>query len=135
MGRGFDPAVQDGRGYPASGPIPVDTDGDGLSQYAEAYLKTRPTLVDSDGDGIPDGMEVRYGLDPLKAQSAGLDTDGDGVNDSDEFRFGSNPIKRDNASAAAEVDLHAVGEAVAVGPADDTQGGGDDRRNDRRGAS
>ena len=26
---------------------------------------TRPGLVDSDGDGIPDGLEARYGLDPL----------------------------------------------------------------------
>ncbi len=97
---GFRADVPDGRGCDPASPLTLgctarDTDGDGLSQFAETYLNTRPTLVDSDGDGIPDGMEVRYGLDPLKAQAAGLDTDGDGVPDSEEFKLGSNPIKRD----------------------------------------
>ncbi len=97
---GFRADQKDGRGCdPASpltsGCVPRDTDGDGLSQYAEDYLDTRTTLVDSDGDGIPDGLEVKYGLDPLKPQAAGLDTDGDTLPDSEEFRLGSNPIARD----------------------------------------
>jgi von Willebrand factor type A domain/Bacterial TSP3 repeat len=72
-----------------------DTDGDGLSQWAEDYLKTSTTLVDFDTDSIPDGFEVKYGLDPLKRNEAGLDTDGDGVSDVDEFKAGSNPVRRD----------------------------------------
>lgn len=97
---GFRPAAKDGRGCdPASpltpGCVPRDTDGDGLSQFAEAYLKTRGTLVDSDADGVPDGMEVRYGLDPSQRQTTGIDTDGDGTSDTEEFRLGSNPIARD----------------------------------------
>ena len=52
--------------------------------------------MDSDGDGIPDGIEVRYGLDPLKRSANGLDTDGDGLPDALEIRAQSNPIKRDN---------------------------------------
>ena len=42
-----------------------DTDGDGLSDYAElnAYA-TSPYLADSDGDDISDSDEVRNGTDP-----------------------------------------------------------------------
>lgn len=99
-GDGFRADQKDGRGCDPTSPLTPgcrvrDSDGDGLSQYAEAYLHTRSELVDSDGDGVPDGMEVRYGLDPLVAQTAGLDTDGDGVPDFEEFRIGSNPVKRD----------------------------------------
>jgi hypothetical protein len=97
---GFRPDQKDGRGCDPMSPLspgctPRDTDGDGLSQYAEAYLKTRATLVDSDADGLPDGLEARYGLDPLSPQGAGLDTDGDGVPDGLELRRGSHPTRRD----------------------------------------
>lgn len=97
---GFRPDSKDGRGCDKASPLTPncqirDTDGDGLSQFAETYLKTRPTLVDSDGDGVPDGMEVRYGLDPNVRLISGIDTDGDGTSDSDEFRMGSNPVSRD----------------------------------------
>ena len=42
-----------------------DTDGDGLSDYAElnAYA-TSPYLADSDGDDISDADEIRNGTDP-----------------------------------------------------------------------
>ncbi|MDP3157957.1 MAG: VWA domain-containing protein [Archangium sp.] len=97
---GFRPDAKDGRGCDPASPLTPncrsrDTDGDGLSQFAEAYLKTRPTLVDSDADGVPDGMEVRYGLDPKLRLANGIDTDGDGTSDNEEFRLGSNPIARD----------------------------------------
>ncbi|MBL9038762.1 MAG: VWA domain-containing protein [Archangium sp.] len=103
---GFLPDQKDGRGCDPMSPLTPgcvvrDTDGDGLSQYAEQYLDKLKlfdnNLVDADGDGIPNGLEVRYGLDPLKAQGAGLDTDGDGVPDLEEFRVGSNPVRRDHA--------------------------------------
>lgn len=99
---GFRPTVKDGRGCDPASPLTPgcrvrDTDGDGLSQYVEAYLQTRPTLVDSDADGVPDGMEVRYGLDPRQRLVSGIDTDGDGTSDTEEFRGGSSPIARDLA--------------------------------------
>ena len=76
----------------------VDTDGDGLSQYAEAYLGSRAGMVDSDGDGIPDGLEARYGLGLKMRAAAGIDTDGDGIPDLEEIRAGSDPTRQDRAN-------------------------------------
>ncbi len=74
----------------------TDTDGDGLTQWEEAYLGTHPNLVDSDGDGIPDGIEVRYGLDPLTSNN-GKDTDSDGISDLEEIRAGTDPSTPDRS--------------------------------------
>jgi hypothetical protein len=101
--QGFKPGNdKDARGCDPDSPLTPqcvcrDTDGDGLSQFAEAYVQTRAGLIDSDGDGVPDAMEVRYGLDPRMPNVAGIDTDGDGLPDDDELRAGSDPTKRDNA--------------------------------------
>jgi hypothetical protein len=38
---------------------------------------TDPTSNDTDGDGMPDGWEVKYGLNPLDSEDALLDLDGD----------------------------------------------------------
>lgn len=73
-----------------------DADGDGLTTWEEAYLGTRANLVDSDGDGIPDGMEVRYGLDPLTS-NVGKDSDSDGISDLDEIRGGTDPSTPDRS--------------------------------------
>jgi hypothetical protein len=99
-GEGFDPVKKDLRGCDPTSPLSpgcqyfADSDGDGLTQYAEAYLKTRPGLVDTDGDGIPDGIEARYGLDPLTSNN-GLDTDSDGISDLEEIRAGTDPTRPD----------------------------------------
>ncbi len=100
---GFSPgADKDTRGCDPANPLTLDcvcrdTDGDGLSQYAESYLGTRAGLVDSDGDGIPDGLEARYGLDPRTPAQPGVDTDGDGIPDLLELRAGSDPTRQDRA--------------------------------------
>jgi len=46
-------------------PVPVDTDGDGLSDAEEATLGTDPAVADTDAGGVNDGNEVRFGTDPL----------------------------------------------------------------------
>ena len=56
--------------------MPIDSDGDGLTDEDELARGTNPMSNDSDGDGVFDGFEVGIGLDPLKP-----DTDGDGVSD------------------------------------------------------
>ncbi len=63
----------------------VDTDGDGISDDAEAAAGTDPLSADTDGDGLADGVEV-YGGDPASPLSRvtdplAADTDGDGLDD------------------------------------------------------
>lgn len=59
-----------------------DDSGNGISNGVENYLGTLgidavDAVSDFDRDGYPDGMEVAFGLDPLRA--AAPDNDGDGV--------------------------------------------------------
>jgi hypothetical protein len=65
-----------------SSPILSDTDGDGMSDSAEVTRGTSSTHVDSDADGIPDGTEVALGLDPLLA-----DDDNDGIDSLSEMNW------------------------------------------------
>lgn len=100
--QGFDPLVKDARGCdPLSGPTrgcaPSDADGDGVSNFAEAFLGTDPGSPDSDLDGFPDGLELKYGLDPTEELQATVDTDADGVSDVEELRRGSHPRQPDQA--------------------------------------
>src|SRR5712692_6926373 len=99
--QGFDPTRKDPRGCDPDSPATLgcscrDTDGDGLSQYAEAYLKTNTGLMDSDGDGIPDGLEALYGKNPL-VPDQNVDTDGDGIPDGEEIKANTDPRRRDRA--------------------------------------
>ena len=101
--KGFRPADdKDPRGCDPASPLTpgcacADTDGDGLTQFEEALLGTHPGLPDSDGDGIPDGLEARYGLDPLERSAADLDTDADGLPDLLEVLAGTDPTRPDRA--------------------------------------
>ena len=71
--------------------VPVDTDGDGLSDDDEINIHgTDPNVVDTDGDGLDDGTEVGLGTEPFNA-----DTDGDGLNDGDELGAGADPLNPD----------------------------------------
>lgn len=73
--------------------LPVDTDGDGLSDVEEAALGTNPNLVDSDSDGLSDYDEVKiHFTNPLKK-----DTDDDGLDDYQEVSvYGTNPLNPDS---------------------------------------
>jgi len=52
----------------------ADSDADGLSDFRELFVYcTDPRNPDTDGDLMPDGWEVRHGLNPLDA----ADADGD----------------------------------------------------------
>ena len=79
----------------------ADYDSDDLVNLAEvaAYHQTDPLNPDSDGDGLPDGWEVRYGLDPNDAtghNGADGDPDDDGLSNLTEYQNGSHPNDRDS---------------------------------------
>lgn len=71
--------------------VPVDTDGDGVTDEQEIANGTDPNSADTDGDGVSDSEELERGTDPLSA-----DTDGDGLSDGDEVNsYGTDPTKAD----------------------------------------
>jgi uncharacterized protein YegL len=85
---------------PAIATVPaVDTDGDGLTDAAEALIGTSPLLKDTDGDGFSDFLEVQLrnsGFDPLYPDDADCqqatdkeDTDGDGLLNCEERYVGT----------------------------------------------
>jgi hypothetical protein len=95
-----------------------DSDGDGLTDCAEAELGTLPNDPDSDHDGLNDGDEVHTNytnpLDP--------DSDDDGLNDGDEVHtHGTNPNKADT-----DGDLITDGDEVHTYGTDPLEGDSDD---------
>ncbi|SCX42366.1 Ig-like domain-containing protein [Nitrosospira sp. Nsp1] len=46
-------------------PVPTDTDGDGVPNFAEYIVRTSQNSSDTDSDGISDRVEIEQGLDPL----------------------------------------------------------------------
>ena len=62
-----------------------DWDGDGLSNEKEHQLGTNPFSPDTDGDLIFDGLECKYGLNPLDKSDADKDFDNDKINNFDEI--------------------------------------------------
>jgi hypothetical protein len=50
--------------------VPVDSDGDGLTDSQETLLGTDPGLEDTDTDGVHDGAEVEAGTSPLDPSDA-----------------------------------------------------------------
>jgi hypothetical protein len=74
---GFDPGLPS---KPADACAPTDRDdgdGDGLNACEERALGTDPAVIDTDRDRIPDGLELRWGTDPLVIDDKDdLDLDG-----------------------------------------------------------
>ena len=74
-----------------------DSDNDSLSDAYEIMVsKTDPNNWDTDGDGMPDGWEVKHGLNPLWPYDALLDHDNDGMPNIYEYKYGTNPRAADS---------------------------------------
>ncbi|MDF7808818.1 lectin-like protein [Pontiellaceae bacterium B12219] len=72
-------------------PLSADTDGDGLSDYAEINTyHSNPFSKDSDDDGLGDANELIHGTDLNQ-----IDTDGDGLEDAAELSAGLDPLNVD----------------------------------------
>lgn len=94
---GFDPALQTGltQNCVETG----DLDGDGLRDCEEAFLGSDPRLFDTDADRIPDGLEFRAGLDPLRREDALGDDDADGTRNLQELLQGWTPVAKEPVNA------------------------------------
>ncbi|WP_193214476.1 LamG-like jellyroll fold domain-containing protein [Luteolibacter marinus] len=75
-----------------------DSDGDGLSDAAEATLGTDPGLIDTDTDTFSDFVEILLGTNQLDPDShPGItDTDGDGLTEAQESALGTDPNLADS---------------------------------------
>lgn len=94
---GFDPKV--GATLTAPCRQTDDSDGDGLKDCEEVFIGTDERLYDSDADRIPDGIEVRFGLDPANRADPLFDTDSDGTRNVEEVQRHWDPLAREPATA------------------------------------
>jgi hypothetical protein len=69
----------------------IDEDHDGLNKCEETVILTSDKLFDTDSDGMPDGLEIRYGLNP-KYKDRGDDYDFDGTTNFNEVTSHRNPL-------------------------------------------
>ena len=90
---GIEPDHQDALNYCVE--LAQDADRDGLDDCDESLVGTSPTNPDEDLDGIPDGLEVRYGLNPFDSTDGRLDVDHDGLSMLEEVRYGT-PLRYHN---------------------------------------
>lgn len=109
--QGFDPADANLPVIPCSDG--QDRDGDGLNACEEAFVETDPLFPDSDADGILDGLEIRFGMDPV-INDVSVDHDFDGIESGDEVRNGTNPLLFDEENYLSERVFYGVAQTTSA---------------------
>ena len=71
----------------------ADPDGDNLGNLEEFLAGSNPLNPDTDGGGVPDGWEVKYGLDATNPDDDTFDMDNDGWSNLKEWEVGTNPLR------------------------------------------
>ncbi|MDX9973147.1 MAG: carboxypeptidase regulatory-like domain-containing protein [FCB group bacterium] len=100
-------------------PSPADSDGDGLSDEAEATrYNTDPFNADTDSDGLSDGNEIKAGLDPLNFFDGDIfrraDTDFSGVVDARDLQFVINACVKGDSSPNADINADGTVSAADI---------------------
>jgi hypothetical protein len=105
----------------------ADPDGDNLGNLDEFRAGSNPMNPDTDGGGIPDGWEVKYGLDPTNPDDDAFDMDNDGWDNLKEWQEGTNPLKANTDDDIYPMDstdpdpLHPdYDDTIEIGPVDPT---------------
>lgn len=80
-------------------PATQDTDYDGLTDCDEGLLHTDRLNPDTDADGIPDGLEVRFGTNPLDVSDGTTDVDWDQYSNIQEIKMNT-PVSVSNSGNA-----------------------------------
>ncbi len=86
-------------------PRPLDGNADGVATPDIGCYEFVNENADTDADGLPDGWEIRYGLDPNDPADAGLDPDNDGFSNLSEYLAGTIPT---SAASKLALDISSV---------------------------
>lgn len=79
--------------------VPLDSDGDGLTDIEEKQIGTNLRLADTDNDGLTDYQEAKIYL----TNPTNTNTDSDRYSDSEEIKLGKNPLVKNSPNIVYKI--------------------------------